>query len=252
MVVTADLTAFLVLQMRELSYLAKELGKEEQARRWADAAEETQSALLDQLWTGDRFVARGAATGDTWSSSSLLDLMPIMLGEHLPEDVSSALADHIKAHLTPHGLATELPTSPHYLPDGYWRGPIWAPATVLIEDGLRRAATSASRTTSAPASAPCAKRTASPRTSTPSPERACATAPTPGPPAATSCWPKHTHAGRAAERPPPAGGPAERLARGGDADTAQRVPAVRRVGADGVRGFRVRRPWSSPTARTPG
>ncbi|MFH9550320.1 amylo-alpha-1,6-glucosidase [Streptomyces sp. NPDC017435] len=138
-VVTADLTAFLVLQMRELSYLAEELGKEEQARRWADAAGETQSALLDQLWTGDRFVARGAATGDTWSSSSLLDLMPIMLGEHLPEDVSSALADHIKAHLTPHGLATELPTSPHYLPDGYWRGPIWAPATVLIEDGLRRA-----------------------------------------------------------------------------------------------------------------
>ena len=23
--------------------------------------------------------------------------------------------------------------------DGYWRGPIWAPSTVLIEDGLRRA-----------------------------------------------------------------------------------------------------------------
>ena len=41
--------------------------------------------------------------------------------------------------LTPYGLATELPTSPHYLDDGYWRGPIWAPATVLVEDGLRRA-----------------------------------------------------------------------------------------------------------------
>ena len=23
--------------------------------------------------------------------------------------------------------------------DGYWRGPIWAPATILVEDGLRRA-----------------------------------------------------------------------------------------------------------------
>ena len=22
--------------------------------------------------------------------------------------------------------------------DGYWRGPIWAPATILVEDGLRR------------------------------------------------------------------------------------------------------------------
>ena len=65
--------------------------------------------------------------------------MPVVLGEHLPADVSSTLADHIKAHLTPYGLATELPTSPHYLADGYWRGPIWAPATVLIEDGLRRA-----------------------------------------------------------------------------------------------------------------
>jgi glycogen debranching enzyme len=42
-------------------------------------------------------------------------------------------------HLTDYGLATELPTSPHYLADGYWRGPIWAPSTVLIEDGLRRA-----------------------------------------------------------------------------------------------------------------
>ena len=138
-VVTADLAAFLVLQLHELAALAEELGEAEAARRWTAVAEETQKALLDQLWTGDRFVARGAAGGDTWGSASLLDLMPIVLGEHLPGEVSSALADHIKAHLTPYGLATELPTSPHYLADGYWRGPIWAPATVLVEDGLRRA-----------------------------------------------------------------------------------------------------------------
>ncbi|MGV4983691.1 amylo-alpha-1,6-glucosidase [Streptomyces sp. NRAIS4] len=138
-VVTADLAAFLVLQLRELADLATELGRRDEARRWTRAAEDTQTALLEQLWSGDRFVARGVAGGDTWSSSSLLDLMPIVLGEHLPGEVAGALADHIKAHLTPYGLATELTTSPHYLADGYWRGPIWAPATVLIEDGLRRA-----------------------------------------------------------------------------------------------------------------
>ncbi|MFI6850827.1 amylo-alpha-1,6-glucosidase [Streptomyces sp. NPDC050416] len=138
-VVTADLAAFLVLQLHELAALAVELDKPDEASRWTRTAREVQSALLDELWTGERFVARGAATGHTWSSSSLLDLMPIVLGEHLPGDVGSALADHIKAHLTPYGLATELPTSPHYLSDGYWRGPVWAPATVLIEDGLRRA-----------------------------------------------------------------------------------------------------------------
>ncbi|NEE07332.1 glycogen debranching protein [Streptomyces sp. SID7499] len=136
---SADLAAFLVLQLHELADLATALDKPDQARRWTRAAEETQAALLDRLWATDRFVARAVDTADTWTSSSLLDLMPVVLGEHLPDDVSSTLADHIKAHLTPYGLATELPTSPHYLADGYWRGPIWAPATVLIEDGLRRA-----------------------------------------------------------------------------------------------------------------
>ncbi|MFF7446461.1 MULTISPECIES: trehalase family glycosidase [unclassified Streptomyces] len=138
-VVTADLAAFLILELHELASLAAELGKEGESRRWAGVAEETRSALFEELWAGDRFVARGAATGDTWSSASLLDLMPIVLGEHLPAEIGSTLADHIKAHLTPYGLATELTTSPHYLADGYWRGPIWAPATVLVEDGLRRA-----------------------------------------------------------------------------------------------------------------
>ncbi|CAM5585767.1 amylo-alpha-1,6-glucosidase [Streptomyces aurantiogriseus] len=138
-VVTADLAAFLVLQLRELAALATELGRGDDARGWTRTAEVTQAAMLDELWTGERFVARGAHSGDTWGSSSLLDLMPIALGEHLPEHVAKTLAARIEAHLTPYGLATELPTSPHYRPDGYWRGPIWAPATVLVEDGLRRA-----------------------------------------------------------------------------------------------------------------
>ncbi|WP_371574174.1 amylo-alpha-1,6-glucosidase [Streptomyces sp. NBC_01314] len=137
--VTADLAAFLILQLHELADLAAELDRPDDAHTWTRTADATQAAMLDQLWTGERFVARGVDSDDTWSSSSLLDLMPIVLGEHLPESVSGVLADRIEAHLTPHGLATELPTSPHYLSDGYWRGPIWAPATVLVEDGLRRA-----------------------------------------------------------------------------------------------------------------
>jgi glycogen debranching enzyme len=138
-VVTADLAAFLTLQLRELARLATELDLPDDARRWTRTAEATQTAMLDELWTGERFVARGVDSAATWDSSSLLDLMPMALGEHLPEHVGKALAARIETHLTAYGLATELPTSPHYLSDGYWRGPIWAPATVLIEDGLRRA-----------------------------------------------------------------------------------------------------------------
>ncbi|MEV0201979.1 trehalase family glycosidase [Nonomuraea sp. NPDC050691] len=136
---TADLAAFLVLQMRELARLAEELADRSAAARWTAAADRMREALLTELWQGDRFVARGVRSGRTWSSSSLLDLMPIVLGEELPEPVSAALAARIRTHLTEYGLATEPPASEHYRDDGYWRGPIWAPSTVLIEDGLRRA-----------------------------------------------------------------------------------------------------------------
>ncbi len=134
---SADLAAFLVLQLRELADLAGELGLADQVPAWNRAADHIRAALLD-LWTGQQFATRAAGTERTWTSSSLLDLMPIVLGNELPEAVRRLLVRRIRQHLTPHGLATELPTSPHYRADGYWRGPIWAPATVLVEDGLRR------------------------------------------------------------------------------------------------------------------
>jgi len=134
---SADLAGFLVLQMRELADLAVHLGRAEAAESWMRAADDMRAALLE-LWTGQRFVARAAGTYRTWDSASLLDLMPIVLAGELPDQIRNALATRIHAHLTSYGLATELPTSEHYQPDGYWRGPIWAPATVLIEDGVRR------------------------------------------------------------------------------------------------------------------
>jgi hypothetical protein len=134
---SADLAAFLVLQLRELADLAGHLGLGEAAGSWTGAADRMRTSLLE-LWTGHRFVARDPGTRRAWTSASLLDLMPIVLAGELPDQVREALVHRIRAHLTPYGLATELPTSPHYEADGYWRGPIWAPATVLIEDGLRR------------------------------------------------------------------------------------------------------------------
>ncbi|WP_105968157.1 amylo-alpha-1,6-glucosidase [Streptomyces geranii] len=137
--VTADLTAVLILQLDELARLAAELGFEDDARHRTQTADTLQTALLRELWDGERFLARPAHGGALSRSASLLDLMPIVLGDRLPDKVSDRLAERIDTHLTAYGLATEHPASPHYEPDGYWRGPIWAPATVLVEDGLRRA-----------------------------------------------------------------------------------------------------------------
>ncbi|HEX5199995.1 MAG TPA: trehalase family glycosidase [Actinoplanes sp.] len=136
---TADLAAFLVIQLRELGTLAAELGDAAAAAQWRDTAEEMRAALLSELWDGSRFRARDPRTGATHHSTSLLALMPITLGADLPADIRTSLVAALKAHLTPHGLATEPVGSELYAADGYWRGPIWAPATLLIEDGLRRA-----------------------------------------------------------------------------------------------------------------
>jgi hypothetical protein len=136
LVQSADLTAFLVLQLKELARLAAELG--EPAQSWDEQADDLLAAMLDRLWDGTRFVSRGVVSGTLRAGSSLLELMPVVLGEHLPPEVFERLCDGIARHLTAVGPATELPTSPYYEADGYWRGPVWAPATVLIEDGLRR------------------------------------------------------------------------------------------------------------------
>jgi glycogen debranching enzyme len=136
---TADLAAHLILQTTELAGLADELGRGGEAARWSATAQALTTTLLERLWNGERFATIGVDTGRSWVTASLLDLTPIMLGERLPPPVRDALAARIATHLTPHGLATEHPDSPHYEGDGYWRGPIWAPPTVLIEDGLRRA-----------------------------------------------------------------------------------------------------------------
>ena len=95
--------------------------------------------MLDDLWNGRAFDTRGVVSGIRRSSSSLLCAMPIVLGRRLPSEIVDALEERLKEHLTDFGLATEPPDSPHYQPDGYWRGPIWAPATYLVVLGLRDA-----------------------------------------------------------------------------------------------------------------
>lgn len=136
---SADLAAFMVLQMRCLAALAQRLSRVADVQRWSSAADDMQARLIERFWNGRRFVARNAHTDEQLESDSLLACMPIVLGDKLPPVIISALTDQIERHLTDHGLATEPVDSTNYEDDGYWRGPIWAPPTVLIVDGLRRA-----------------------------------------------------------------------------------------------------------------
>ncbi|MFD1276337.1 hypothetical protein ACFQ51_45410 [Streptomyces kaempferi] len=137
-VVTADLSAFLVLQLHELGALARELDRPNEASRWAGVAEEIQAALLDQLWTGEVRRALGRYREDLEQCQSprpdahRAGRAPARRGHQCAGRPHQGPPDPVR----PGHRAAHLP---HYWADGYWRGPIWAPATVLIEDGLRRA-----------------------------------------------------------------------------------------------------------------
>lgn len=132
-----DLAAFLVVQLDVLVRLARELGTHE-AERWRAHRDTVRLALLADLWDGERFVARAVRGRRPSKTSSLLTLLPLVASDFLPEDVRTTLAAGVERHLTAFGPATEPVDSPDYEADGYWRGPVWAPSTLLIEDGLRR------------------------------------------------------------------------------------------------------------------
>lgn len=137
-----DLATFLILQMEELAVLAALERDEVEARHWRDQSAALRQALLTQLWDGERFVARHALRGEAVTGGdSLICFTPLLLGERLPLPIRQRLLAGLQQEgrfLTAHGLATESLSSPHYTPDGYWRGPIWAPTMALMVDALQR------------------------------------------------------------------------------------------------------------------
>ena len=132
-----DLAAFLVVQLDVLADLADELGTGE-GDAWRADRDRIEGALTRELLDGDGFFAVGALEATVSKRSSLLNLLPVLASDRFAPAVSARLAEGIAAHLTTWGPATQLVETPEYEDDGYWRGPIWAPSTMLIEEGLRR------------------------------------------------------------------------------------------------------------------
>lgn len=135
-----DLATFLVLQMDILEELADRLGQEEDARQWKKKSDKMLRNMLDHCFEGNRPKAVLSGSHKEVCCDSLILYLPILLGSKLPEDIRKNMLKELKSDrfLTTHGYATEAVKSPLYEADGYWRGPIWAPSTMLLVDGLNR------------------------------------------------------------------------------------------------------------------
>lgn len=135
---TPDLQAFLVLQMEILSDLAGKLHRKADAKEWSEKAREKMNRMLSCCFEGTRPKAVHVETQNEIETDSLLLYLPIILGKRLPPEIRAHLISVLKSDefLTEYGYATEKPRSEKYESDGYWRGPIWAPSTMIILDGL--------------------------------------------------------------------------------------------------------------------
>lgn len=137
-----DLAAFLVLQMEVLSNLAEKLSDSLAAKKWNECSKTMLYRLIKEFWNGEKFITRRTGTHEVNpNSQSLMSYLPIVLGKRLPKDIREKMISDLKKEgflLTPYGLASESPKSLLYESDGYWRGPIWAPTTLIVIDGLKQ------------------------------------------------------------------------------------------------------------------
>lgn len=127
-----DLPTFLILCCDALAVL-----RPAEAARWQAEGAALFALLMARLCDGTGFGTRRVG-GGLERGQSLIGFMPLLLGDRLPRDLAAGMVAELQGHLTEWGPATEAPASPFYEPDGYWRGPIWAPTTALVWDGLRK------------------------------------------------------------------------------------------------------------------
>ncbi len=135
-----ELIADLIIQLDLLSELAGRLGRSGESASWREYAGKLLEKLTGEFWDGEGFHAVSPTGGRLpLHGDPIIPYMVLVLGTRLPVAVRDRLIADLREpgrFLTPCGLASENPQSEFYQPDGYWRGPVWAPPTMLIASGL--------------------------------------------------------------------------------------------------------------------
>lgn len=133
-----DLASFLIIQMDVLSEVAEKLNLLFDMQMWKERSAVMQKKMLQVLFEDNEPIALAGFEMEKVESESLILYLPILLADKLPQKVKDKMIEAIKGDKfnTAYGLATESTKSCDYEADGYWRGPIWAPSTMIILDGM--------------------------------------------------------------------------------------------------------------------
>ncbi len=137
---TPELPAYLAVQLDVVAELADALGRPAEAARRRTERDALVECLLRDYRSGGEFCAVFPGGGKLRQpGDSLLCFMPLAAGRLLPPEVRDRLIAGLKQpgrFRSRYGLCTEALSSPLYQPDGYWRGPVWPPSTLLLFGSL--------------------------------------------------------------------------------------------------------------------
>lgn len=137
---TPELAAYLSIQMEVLAEIAARLGRNGEAKAWREKAAATVARAVEELFDAEgRPAVRKVLSGEKSYPLTMLTRLSLLLGDALPAKARERMLKEVASDtfLTEWGLATESPRSGYYKDDGYWRGPIWAPETMIAIDALK-------------------------------------------------------------------------------------------------------------------
>lgn len=137
--IAPDLNAFIVSQCRLLQAWSERLGiNPVEAEHWRESGDSIRNSMVAHLWRDNEFIGLKLPEAREVRSMSLMATIPALIADELPQEIQEGLQTRFNACETPLGLASEAPGSPFYEADNYWRGPIWAPSTLIGILGLRK------------------------------------------------------------------------------------------------------------------
>lgn len=127
-----DLNAFLVVQMKCLSFMANELSRKKEADQWRSKAAKLGKLVIDFCYFSEESMFYDVKEGTHEKFSGVKNpnmFLPLWAGVPLPEkEIRNIVEKHM---LNPAEFFRDLPfpslsyDDPKYEPSGYWRGRIW-------------------------------------------------------------------------------------------------------------------------------
>ena len=137
-----DLQCYLYREYQAMALLAHGLGKNEDASRFREKAEDLRRTVQQKMWSeaDGMFLNIDGRTGQFVRTKTWTNFVPLWAYITTPDQAERMIREHVlnpQEFWAPQGVRTLAAGEPLYNPaSGYWRGPVWVISNYLVMHGL--------------------------------------------------------------------------------------------------------------------